>query len=125
MIVKKGWCNCKSDKMRYAKKAKLYTLEVVRDKYEEVRVDNKGLCFLCANVALITQPEKRDDRHLEFERDKCGDLTVGHGNREGIFKERVDESHLWEVPKPRGKYGKQEKKFSISKEWKTVLMYGV
>jgi hypothetical protein len=125
MTVKKGYCNCKHDVIRYASKTKEYKIDIVRDSFEEVRVDKNGLCFLCANVALKTKPVRRNDRTLEFERDKYGDLTVGHGNKDGIFKERVDESHLWEVPKPRGKYGKQEKKFSISREWKVALMYGV
>ena len=89
--MKKGYCNCKSDKLHYGKKAT--TVEVVRDTYHEVRVDSDGLCLLCANTALHTKPEPRktnnSDNRLAALR---VDITVGKDNPDGIFVPRVDES---------------------------------
>lgn len=82
-----GWCNCKNDQWQLNRKTPY--LNIVRDTYHTVRVDVDGLCFLCANTALVAPPpEKEDPRRTEYNRQFQGETTVSLENPDGIFGEK-------------------------------------
>jgi hypothetical protein len=81
------------DVLRYQKKTNTYKTEIVREKYKRVRVDDNGLCFLCAYVALVAMPLKRKHgNHVNYANSQLADLTVNVDNPQGIFTKRKDES---------------------------------